>query len=196
MFAEFIRKYLAWIIVGALLLAANVIVYFLLTYPKINAEAIEREEMERVQQRQSGLRNELAGIAAREKRILAFSSALKDFYSNTLISIDNLEDLVRERNRIAQRNGMQPDRTRYPSEVIRGQPLSRFAMIFPLQGSYASLRSFLNEVETSEKYFLIIDAVELNSSESREELSMQITVSSYLHDPTLEEALAASEEGE
>ena len=182
MFAEFYRKYSLLIWLGLALLVANVAVFFLLTQPKINAEAIGRERLDEAMQRQTQLRTRLNSLAEDRSALESASDDLAEFYDNTLGPRTRQTDLIRERNEIAEDFGVVPTRVSYGNSTDQDQPIERFSMSFSLQGNYASLRYFLNTIERSPSFF-IIDSVELEGREDDQELSMRIASSTYFYRP-------------
>ena len=180
MFAEFLQKYKLLLGLGVLLLAANTVVLFTLSLPKINAEAIARQRLESAMQRQDALRARLAGLADEKNALSAASGDLESFYGETLGNRNRQIEVIRERNEIASSFGVLPTRVNYTNAEEEDQPVERFTMSFPLQGNYASLRFFLNTIERSDN-FLIIDGVELEGSGEERELSMRITVTTYFY---------------
>ena len=185
MFAEFLQKYKLLLGLGVLLLAANTVVLFTLSLPKINAEAIARQRLESAMQRQDALRARLAGLADEKNALAAARGDIESFYGETLGNRNRQIEVIRERNEIASSFGVLPTRVNYTNDVEEGQPVERFTMSFPLQGNYASLRFFLNTIERSNN-FLIIDGVELEGSGEERELSMRITVTTYFYHPSEE----------
>ena len=182
MFAEFYRKFSLLIWLGLALLVANIAVFFLLTQPKINAEAIGRERLSEAMQRQTELRTRLNSLAEDRNALDSAREDLAEFYEKTLGNRKRQTDLIRERNEIAQDYGVVPTRVNYSNTIDRDQPIERFSMSFSLQGNYASLRYFLNSIERSPSFF-IIDSVELEGGDEDRELAMRIAFSTYFYRP-------------
>jgi Tfp pilus assembly protein PilO len=176
---EFILRYKFWVALGALLLLANVVVFFLFTLPNINAEAAGLRRLEAVHERGTELRQRLASLESRKRFIDNRKSELNDFYQKRL-GTARQTDLVRERLRNEANTNLKPDRVSYPSiEKIKGQPLKNLSMNFSLLGNYMSLREFIFNVENTPDYFLIINSIRMDEKSSGNELSMAISVSTY-----------------
>lgn len=179
MITEFILRYKFWVALGALLLLANVVVFFLFTLPNINAEAAGLRRLEAVHERGTELRQRLASLESRKRFIDNRKSELNDFYQKRL-GTARQTDLVRERLRNEANTNLKPDRVSYPSiEKIKGQPLKNLSMNFSLLGNYMSLREFIFNVENTPDYFLIINSIRMDEKSSGNELSMAISVSTY-----------------
>ena len=184
MLIEFVRRYRLWVAAALLLLAVDLAVFFAMTLPKINAEAISRERLERLLLRQEELRGRLDGRLAARRALREGREGLERFHGEILGSRGGrLVAILEQSESIARRYGMQPQRVRFPSARVQDQPLERFAMSFPLQGSYDSLRRFVDAVESSTS-FLIVDEVLLEGSPGGgREQTMRITVSTYFRNP-------------
>ncbi len=182
MLIEFVRRYRLWVAAALLLLAVDLAVFFAMTLPKINAEAISRERLERLQRQQEELLGRLDGRLAARRALREGREGLERFHGEILGTRGSRLIVILEQSEsIARRYGMQPQRVRFPSAQVQDQPLERFAMSFPLQGSYDSLRRFIDAIESSPS-FMIIEEVLLEGSSGREQ-TMRITVSTYFRNP-------------
>jgi Tfp pilus assembly protein PilO len=75
----------------------------------------------------------------------------------------------------------------YAWSPVPKREVTRCTLSVPLKGSYENLRQFLESVEKSE-YMIIIDRINLaESSESGQELNLNISLSTYFYDPQSEE---------
>ena len=184
MFTQFANKYKIWLIAGIVLLVINLAVLVLVTLPKMNYEAVNRNAMEQLQKNEKTLisalkaRRELSGFV--ENRI----SQLMQFYGDILGKKEaKLIDVLKERQDIATKFGIIPERVSYSDNLLRGLPMAEMVMSFPLKGTYGSFRFFIDSVEHSKNFFIIKD-IELASSEEETsgEMSMRITVSTLFHD--------------
>ena len=181
-FIEFYRKHTVWLIVGAVLLLANIAALFLLSLPKINAEALNRQRLEQVGQQEADLRRVLEERRDLKQFIEKNREALDTFYSDILgTKASRLTAILKERQDIGNQFGVLPTRVRYSSDQVRDLPIEQFRMAFPLAGTYESLRFFIDTVEHSSNFFIIED-IELDSaSQQGDELQMRITVSTFFH---------------
>lgn len=181
-FIEFYRKHAVWLIVGAALLLINVAVLFLLSLPKINAEALNRQRLEQIDQQEAELRQ----VLEERRTLLQFiednRQSLETFYADILgKKATRLTTILKERQEIGNQFGVLPTRVRYSSERVRDLPIERFRMAFPLVGTYESLRFFIDTMEHSSNFFIIED-IELDSASlDTKELQMRITISTYFH---------------
>jgi Tfp pilus assembly protein PilO len=71
----------------------------------------------------------------------------------------------------------------YDSDLLQSEDLDKLIMVVPLQGNYASLRSFLQAVEDSSK-FLLVERVALAAGrEGGVLLELNITLATYFDAP-------------
>lgn len=184
MFTEFFKKHLILVLFGAFLLLANLVVFFFLTLPNINAEVAGRRWLEDEERRGQDLRREMVVPATRKRILDSRKRDLEEEFYSRLLGAQNTgqTDLVRERKRIEDSLGMKPARVSYPPPAeVEDQPLKLLSMIYSLQGNYASLRKYIHSIENSKDYFLIINSIRLDSKKEGGELSMDISISTYAH---------------
>ena len=198
MIKEIIRKFRLWLIIGAALLLVNLAVFFFLTLPKINAEALNRNRLADVQNIEQDLQKALKERESIYNYILENQRSLQKFYFEKLgRKSEKLTTILKEREEIAGKFGVVPVRVRYSSELIKDRPLERFTMAFPLTGTYESMRFFVDTLEHSENFFIVED-VELESSPNNASaMSMRITVSTFFygkHSNMMDEELAEGDE--
>lgn len=181
-FIEFYRKNAIWLIIGAALLLVNIAVLFLISLPKINAEALNRQRLEQIEQQEAELKQVLTERQGLKQFIENNQQALEKFYTDVLgKKASRLTSILEERQEIGNKFGVLPTRVRYSSEQVRDLPIERFQMTFPLSGTYESLRFFIDMMEHSSNFFIIED-IELdgdvtNSSEQQ----MRIAISTFFH---------------
>lgn len=85
-------------------------------------------------------------------------------------------EMVREVKGLAERAGLAPETIAYPSESLEEYGLARRSFVLPVQGSYGSLRTFLNLVELSPS-FLTVE--EIAVSESGGELGIRLRLATF-----------------
>lgn len=191
MFTQFANKHKLWLIAGIVLLVINLAVLFLVTMPKINYETLNRDSLLQLQKNQVSLNKALE--TRRELRTFV-ETRLKDlmtFYEDILgQKEDKLNSILKERQDIANKFGIVPERVSYNETLMRGLPMSEMVMSFPLKGTYGSFRFFIDNIEHSNNFFIIKD-IELTGAEEEAngEMSMRITVSTLFHDTTPREGL-------
>lgn len=172
---------------GALLLLINLAVLIFLTLPKINAEAIARDHITSINKQKTDLERELRTKQSIVKKVNYTLDDLDRLYLEVLGNrSDKITAVLKEREDISKRYGVLPERVRYTNSEIRNLPLEQFSMSFPLEGSYASLRFFLNNIEHSTNFF-IVENVELEdeASGSSAEMTMRIVISTFFYNPEL-----------
>jgi Tfp pilus assembly protein PilO len=181
-FAEFYRKYSMWIIAGVVVLLANAGVFFLLTLPRLDAEAANRKRLARMLEQKT----ELSRILDERRDLLTLiednRENLQRFYNDVLgTRSQRLIEILAEREEIGGEFGVAPTQVRYETARVQNLPLEKFTMSFPLTGTYESLRFFVDTLEHSDNFFIIQD-IELESGrETESELGMRISISTYFH---------------
>jgi Tfp pilus assembly protein PilO len=85
--------------------------------------------------------------------------------------------------RLAGQFGIDLDQVTYENKILEDEGLERFAMVVPLEGGYANLRSFIRAVEESEQ-FLVIERVALGTAkQGGVMLQLNITLATYFNAP-------------
>jgi len=186
-FTDFFKQNAKWIGAVAALLAFNVATFLLFAQPKLNHEAIQREQWQRISALQEETRVQMNRLLDDLRVVRDQNANLNRFYTEILgTRARQLDELLEETERLGRRHGVLPVQVRYSGAEVRGQPLEHFSMGFPLVGNYASLRFFINALERSDMFF-IIDSVELAEPRQGEELEMRISVVTYFHRPMARE---------
>jgi Tfp pilus assembly protein PilO len=182
MFIEYYRKNSTWLIIAAVLLVVNVAVFFFMTLPNIDAESVGRNRLQQINSKVADIESALNQRQELHDHIVSNKAALETFYSEVLGKrSEKLTSILKERHDISGQFGIVPEYVRYMGEPVQRVPLEKFSMSFPLEGTYESLRFFINTLENSRNFFIIED-IELDSSSgNRQELSMRITVSTFFH---------------
>ena len=83
---------------------------------------------------------------------------------------------------LAKQFGIAADRVSYENNDLDNGALERFGTVVPLQGGYASLRKFIQAVESSEN-FLVIERVSLGTGKTADAVELQITLATYFIAP-------------
>jgi Tfp pilus assembly protein PilO len=71
----------------------------------------------------------------------------------------------------------------YDSDLLESESLDKLIMVVPLQGNYASLRSFLQAVEDSGKFLLVERVALAEGKEGGVLLELNITLATYFDAP-------------
>lgn len=167
------------------LLAVNAGAYLGLVRPRLReADLLERESEPRLAQ----VKAREAEVAAKERFVQAVQTAGKDLVAlrRDVLSTrpQRMIEAQLEVEELAARFGIPPDRVQYENEVLEEEGLERFGMKVPLKGGYASLRKFLQAVETSDE-FLVIEQVALEGQPGEQALELNITLATYFDAPEL-----------
>lgn len=177
---EFLWQRKGLVIPVLVALVANLLILTIFTLPregwlrKLESKAdalglrIEKERKELVQRKE------------REERFKEFRRQVESFYAETLRrKEEGLVDILGAVEGLAKKFRVKKESIQYHHEIIEEDKVILFEITFPLRGSYANLRRFINQIENS-KYFLIIDRVELSNPEEKGyNLKLNIKLSTY-----------------
>jgi len=125
-------------------------------------------------------KEELAQRREKESRLKELRRQVESFYSEILRrKEEGLVDILGEVEGLAKKFRVQKENINYHHEIIEEDKVILFEITFPLRGSYANLRRFINQIENS-RYFLVIDRVELSNPEEKgDNLKLNIKLSTY-----------------
>ncbi len=87
--------------------------------------------------------------------------------------------------KLAQRFRINLRRVRYSTTYLEREGLEHLAMVVPLEGGYANLRSFIQAVESSDKFLLIESVVLDEAKDGGSLLQLNITLGTYFNNPEL-----------
>jgi Tfp pilus assembly protein PilO len=159
----------------------NILVFAFLVYPM-------RSDVANVEQRTRGAE---AGLAAAQEEFARTDGALtgKDralkeldtFYSSVLA-----KDLTGARRltfarlaQLAAKSSLEFERRRYEPVVERGSNLTRLKVSMELMGSYADVRDFIHEIESSPEFVVIDDIGLAEGSQGDPMLRLTLQLSTY-----------------
>jgi Tfp pilus assembly protein PilO len=159
----------------------NILVFAFLVYPM-------RSDVANVEQRTRGAE---AGLAAAQDEFARADGALtgKDralkeldtFYSSVLA-----KDLTGARRltfarlaQLAAKSSLDFERRRYEPVVERGSNLTRLKVSMELMGSYADVRDFIHEIESSPEFVVIDDIGLAEGSQGDPMLRLTLQLSTY-----------------
>lgn len=130
--------------------------------------AAEESRLERL----SAQRDELAELVLRARRSRAGIDRLYDRSFGT--ESERLTDWIREVKELAEQSGLAPSTISYPREELVDYGLLKRSFVFPVRGSYASLRQFINLLELTES-FVVLEGVTMNESEPELQISLSLS---------------------
>ncbi len=167
----------------AALAALNVVFYIGLVEPQVReyqtlTEA--REPLGRLSERQKQVEtHEVFRQAVRQAE-----SDLADLRERLLSTRNQrLVEVEEELERLCREFGIDLNSVSFDNDLLLDEELDRFVMNVPLEGNYASLRKFLQAVESS-KEFLVVERVSLaRGREGGRTLSLSINLVTYFVAP-------------
>jgi Tfp pilus assembly protein PilO len=167
----------------------NVLVYAVLVRPKVRSYEELKAESESARER---LRRREDEVRAKEGFLAALDLAKKELEQlrHDLLSTRDrrMIEVQLEVARLAREFGINYKQVRYDNQKLPDEGLDTMTMIVPLEGGYASLRKFLQAVESSDK-FLVIEQVALaEGHEGGAMLQLNIALATYFDDPELRTA--------
>lgn len=156
-------------LLGVNLLAFGVYRVFLSDNVEARARRVERARADfaRVAD-QSQRAEELATRAARNQR------RLERVYKNRFQTEEQrITKVIAEVKSLAQRAGLDPPRINYPDEAIESYGLLKRSIVFGVEGTYSSLRRFINFLELTDSF---ITLEELRPSEKYDAQSSRLSI--------------------
>lgn len=164
-----------WLAVtGLVLLAINAAVFAAFTWPRLTRVRRAEDRAAEVAARRASLEKLWAQVVARKELV---AQNRKDIES---LSRDYLkprtEDLFaaqREIEKLAVEAGLQPKKSAYDVDRIKGTNLVRVEVTLPLDGSYASLTGFLARIAAA-KRFIVVDQMSLSQDQESAKMSLKL----------------------
>jgi Tfp pilus assembly protein PilO len=168
--------------VGALA-ALNAVFYFVLAQPSVREYrrlSEEREPFQRLNERRQV-------VEAHEAFLDAVQQAERDLANlrEEVLSTRNqrLVEVQQELASLCEQFGIDLNSVNHDNELLLDEELDRLTMNVPLEGNYASLRKFLQAVESSDK-FLVVERVSLaRGKEGGALLDLSINLATYFTAP-------------
>ena len=174
--------------VGLLAVLATLLVYFFLVVPSDRELARNREERDRLEKELATANSKYGSITDTQAQVNTLVKSVEDFQLNYLPAAANGRYALYERlNGLIASNGLVntngPDYAPLEDDgkdtveqndggSARGR--SRFRSLFPgvyvtmtVEGSYANLRRFINQVEAGQE-FIVISSIKLQPSENKQ----------------------------
>jgi hypothetical protein len=128
----------------------------------------ERQRLERL----TAQRGELEALVARGR---ASREGIERLYTQSFgTESERFTDWIREIKQLAEQSGLAPSSISYPREDLVDYGLQKRSFVFPVQGSYASLRRFINFLELTET-FVVLEGIEMNESEPQLNISLSLS---------------------
>jgi Tfp pilus assembly protein PilO len=162
-------------------LVANAVVFALFVYPLrrdvANVEQRTRQAEEALAAAQADFARTSGTLTGKDRAV----KELETFYSSVLASdLPSARRLTYPRlARLAASSNLDYERSSYEPEIDRGSTLTRLKVTMYLAGSYADIRDFIHEVETSPE-FVVIESVDLAEGVAGDEaVRLTLQLSTY-----------------
>ena len=170
-------------VLGVLLLI-NLGFYLFLNLPRLQALSDLTSGRDAVRQELASKSRDCRAMRDLVQRYDEESTTLRDFFDRRLgKQIETMTAIQKEIRSMALQFRIDPDSIDYRPAKVEGTDLTRFQITIPLVGGYPNLRQFINELESSERLF-IIDSVELTGARGGGVmLSLTIRISTYFRAP-------------
>ena len=172
------------------LFAINAAVFGVWTLPRLlQARSVKarsatlQQELAREQAKLADLRARAEGLGANLRDEERFRRQIAGDRREQLVPM--LQDVVR----IAQKHGLRARTQSYDRAPVKGTDFTRFGIHFPVEGSYAQLAGFVQEMERS-PHFVTLDSIGLaQRGEEEGGASLDLQLSAYFRtEPDDEEA--------
>jgi hypothetical protein len=192
---RFLSEHRQFLAALGLVLLGNVAFYLLLTGPaqlrsrllRGDLEAAEKDALNARREYGKGLLEARLMDAARQRLDRLYGDTWQGYSERYAVVDEKIKDLTRK-------HGLTPPQSSaYAYDALLDERLERMSVSFNLKGSYDNLRRFLADVEKASgggererDLFFTIEKIGLSdSTEAGTELNLQITLSTYFHQPSL-----------
>jgi Tfp pilus assembly protein PilO len=155
------QRMVYWILTGLVLL--NLPIYFLVVRPEIRADESEkaRDDSARLELRKRA--SVISFLKAMESK-MAQSHKSYDMFTRDYLFSKNRggSELLRELDELCTQAGLSRSRSSFKHDEEARFGMRRVSVTLPIEGSYTSIRKFLNLLESRAK-FIIVDSMALDS---------------------------------
>jgi Tfp pilus assembly protein PilO len=167
----------AWIALGAVA-ALNAAVFFVYTVPKRLEERTLAARLTALRAQVEQERAAATRLRRRSRTLQANAEDTTRFYEE-LGARNELLKVLEELQRTPRELGLRVGPRSYEPNVVKGLPLTRYAITMPVTGNYRQLTAFLDRMERS-GHFLTVDAVNLRKRAAGGEADLDVTMSAYV----------------
>jgi len=159
----------------------------LINLPRTEQAASMKESLDAFEAMAASRGKKVGLLRGEFDRVLDGERSLETFYRDVLSTKqERMTPVQRELRSIASKFGIKPESISYAKEIFEEDRIVRFSASLPLNGSYESLRAFIDAIENSAN-FITIQSIQLaDSKEGGVILSLNINVATYFFDPDVE----------
>ena len=162
-------------ILGAALLATNIVALGVFTWPRVTRVRRAETRAQDVAARTAELEDLWARVAARKTLVAQNRSDIETLRRDRIKPRGaDLFAAQREIEKLARDSGLKPIRSTYAVEPVKGTGLVTCAVTLPLDGSYENLISFLDRVESG-KRFIVVDQLALSQDEHGAKMNLKLS---------------------
>ncbi len=160
---------------GALLLLSNAVAFAAFTWPRLNRVREAEGRAQQVSARRAAL-EALWERAASRKELLAQNRLDIESLTRDLLKTRGADLFLaqREIESLARAAGLNPKRSTYSMEEIKGTGLVRCEVALPLDGSYQNLTGFLARIERASR-FIVVDQMALARDEEGARMNLRLS---------------------
>jgi Tfp pilus assembly protein PilO len=162
-------------VLGALLLLGNAVAFAAFTWPRLNRVRRAEDRAQQVSARRAALEALWERVASRKERLVQNRLDIESLTRDHLRSRGaDLFLAQREIESLARAAGLNPKKSTYSMEAIKGTSLVRCEVTLPLDGSYRNLTGFLARIETSSR-FIVVDQMALARGEEGARMNLRLS---------------------
>ncbi len=166
------RRRLLWVLAGVLVIDAGLLYFnYRSTGPGPRAMRMRAEEL-RQQHRVAGA--EVKRVTAIRDQLPQVQKQCDRFYSEELLDAGNgYSTVTSDLSRIAAKAGLRASAVTFKQRELEKRGVTEVDITTAVEGDYASLVRFINEIEISENFYLL-DSLMLTSAGGNLKLSLQM----------------------
>ncbi len=164
-----------WLAVtGLVLLAINVAVLAAFTWPRLTRVRRAESRAAEVATQRASLERLWAQVIARKELVAQnrkdIESLSRDYLKPRAVDLFAAQ---REIEKLAIDAGLQPKKSGYDVDQIKGTNLVRVEVTLPLDGTYANLTGFLARIAAA-KRFIVVDQMSLTQDQEAAKMSLKL----------------------
>lgn len=173
------NKYKLVVIILSAVLALNAILLLFVILPKRSDAANWTGIVMKLQKEIYDLSRQSREVAGREKMLSETSAQIMDFKQDRLgYRSTQLKKIMETIDDLVFRFNLKRSRTTYNPIPIKSGDYEKMRIQFTVQGSYQSIRYFINSLERSPLFF-VLTTLTLMSSESEDVIQLGIGIETY-----------------
>ncbi len=163
------------VMLGALLLLVNAVVFAAFSWPRLTRVRRAEGRAHEVSTRKAALEKLWFQVRTRKELVAQNRKDIESLMRDHLkFRTEDLFAAQREIERLARDAGLKPKQSTYSLEKIQGTDLVRCEVTLPLDGTYTHLTGFLSRIESA-KRFIVVDQMALARADAGARMNLKLS---------------------